>query len=259
MTDFGEDDFFIASLKGVIARINPRVRIVDITHRVPSFDVTAANFILFSCYKYFPSGTIFLAVIDPGVGSSRRILLVKTKKYFFIAPDNGLLSMVLEEEKVKKIREVANKKYFLEFSSRTFEGRDKMAPVAAWLSKGIQSREFGPEISSFEKLKIEKAQIKGNEVIGRVLYIDKFGNLITNMNAEMLDLLSQKTSKKKFFLKIKGRDIFSFVNSYSEAKKGKLIFLVGSTGMIEIASREDNASQKLKAKVGEEVRIAVRV
>ena len=259
MTDFGEDDFFVASLKGVIAGINPRVRIVDITHNVPSFDLTAANFILFSCYKYFPSGTIFLAVIDPGVGSSRRILLAKTKKYFFIAPDNGLLTMVLEEEKIEKIREVANKKYFLEFSSRTFEGRDKMAPVAAWLSKGIQSREFGPEISSFRKLKVEKPQIKRNEIIGRVLYIDKFGNLITNIRAEILDLLSEKTGKKKFFLKIKGKDIFSFVNSYSEANKGELVFLVGSTGMIEIASREDSASQKLSAKVGEEVRIAVRV
>lgn len=259
MTDFGEDDFFVASLKGVISGINPQARIVDITHNVPSFDLTAANFILFSCYKYFPSGTIFLAVIDPGVGSSRPILLVKTKKYFFIAPDNGLLTMVLEEERVEKIREVANEQYFLEFASRTFEARDKMAPVAAWLSKGIQTKEFGPEASSFKILKIDKPQIKGNEIIGRVLYADKFGNLITNIRAETLDLLSKKTSKKKFFLKIKGRGIFSFVNSYSEAKKGELIFLVGSTEMIEVAVREGRASQKLKAKIGEEVRIAVRV
>jgi len=135
MTDFGEDDFFVASLKGVIAKINPSARIIDITHRIPSFDIGAAGLVLSSSYKYFPPKTIFLVVVDPGVGSYRRILLAKTKNFFFIAPDNGVLSLVLDEEKVQKLIEVKNRKFFLPEVSSTFEGRDKMAPIAAWLSK----------------------------------------------------------------------------------------------------------------------------
>ena len=258
MTDFGEDDFFVASLKGVIVKINPLARIIDITHRVPSFNIRAGSFILFSCYKYFPARAIFLVIVDPGVGSSRRILLARTKNYFFIAPDNGVLSMVLEEEKPEQIREVSNKKYFLPELRRTFEGRDKMAPAAAWLSKGISFEEFGPEATSYKKLKLQKPQIKGNEILGRILYVDKFGNLITNIPAKMLELLGEKTGKKTLSISIKGKEITSFVQSYSSAEKGGLIFLVGSLGLIEIASKETSAARKLRIKDGDDARIFVK-
>jgi hypothetical protein len=258
LTDFGEDDFFAASLKAVIVRINPSARIIDITHRLPSFDVMAAAFILFSCYKYFPPGAIFLAVVDPGVGSSRRILLAETKKYFFIAPDNGVLSLVLEEEAVVGLREITNKKYFLPETSRTFEGRDKMAPSAAWLSRGISCEEFGPEAAGCKKLKIQRTKIRRNEIIGHILYADKFGNLITSIPGKMLGLLRQEKGKRDFSLLSRGREVASYKESYSSAKKGKLLFLIGSLGLIEIACREASALKKLKVRIGDEVKIALK-
>jgi len=257
ITDFGEDDFFVASLKAVILTINPSARIIDITHRIPSFDIMTAGFFLFSCYRYFPAGTIFLVIVDPGVGSSRKILLADTRKYFFIAPDNGVLSWVLEGERVQ-LREVKSKKYFLPQLSRTFEGRDKMAPAAAWLSKGVSSAEFGPEVSVYRKFKIERPKIRGKEIIGHVLYIDKFGNLITNIPGKMLDLLHKEKGKKSFSLYSGSRKVVSYKESYSSAKKGEPLFLIGSLGFVEISCCEASASEKLKIKTGGVVRIAAK-
>lgn len=258
MTDFGEDDFFVASLKGVIAKINPSARIIDITHRLPSFGIKAGSFVLFSSYKYFPARTIFLAVVDPGVGSPRKILLAETDNYFFIAPDNGVLSLVLEEEGIRQLREVTNKNYFLPELSRTFEGRDKMAPVAAWLSRGISCEEFGSEETSYKKFDAEKPQLKRDEIIGHILYIDKFGNLITDIPEGMLEVLQKKTGKKKLSLSVKDKEITSLEQSYSSVKKGELLFLVGSVGLIEIAAKESSAARKLKIKNGDKVKIIVR-
>jgi S-adenosylmethionine hydrolase len=258
ITDFGEDDFFVASMKGVITRINPSVRIIDITHRIPSFDIMAASFVLFSSYKYFPPRTIFLIVVDPGVGSSRKILLAKTKKFFFIAPDNGVLSSVLEEERIEKLIEVKNKKFFLPKLSITFEGRDKMAPVAAWLSKGISCAEFGASVKQYKKLKSQKPVLKGKEILGHIVYIDKFGNLITNIPGQMLDSLRTQSRKARLSLHVKGVEVGSFVQNYSRAKRGELVFLIDSLRMVEIAAGEDSAARKLKAATGDEVRIGLR-
>lgn len=258
MTDFGEDDFFVASLKGVIAKINPAARIIDITHRLPSFDIKTGSFILFSSYKYFPARTIFLVVVDPGVGTSRKILLAETDNYFFIAPDNGVLSLVLEEEGIRQLREVTNQNYFLPELGRTFEGRDKMAPAAAWLSRGISCEEFGSEATSYEKYNAEKPQIKRDEIIGHILYIDKFGNLITNVPEGIVELFQKKTGKKNFSISIKDREITAFEQNYSSVKKGELLFLVGSVGLIEIAAKENSAAQRLKIKNGDKVKIIIR-
>lgn len=258
ITDFGEDDFFVASLKAAILKINPSARIVDISHRVGSFDVESASFILFSCYKYFPEKTVFLIVVDPGVGSSRRILLVETEKYFFIAPDNGILSLVLEEEKIHQIREITNEKFFLPRKGKTFDGRDKMAPVAALLSKGVSGSEFGAEVNEWKKSKMKKPRMKNNEIIGHILYTDKFGNLISNIPEKIVNRLQASNIKKRLHLIIKEREISCFKENYSSAKKGGLLFLAGSLGLIEIAAREDSAAKILKAKVGEEVKIIVK-
>jgi hypothetical protein len=258
MTDFGEDDFFVASLKGVILKINHSVRIIDITHRIPSFDIQTTSVMLLASYKYFPSKTIFLVVVDPGVGSERKILLARTKEYYFIAPDNGVLSLVLEEEEIEDLREVTNEKYFLPGISQTFEGRDKMAPVAAWVSKGISCSEFGPAKASFERLDVERPRLEGTEIVGRVLYQDKFGNLITDIPARMLEDVRGKAERETIDLVIRGNKISSFFQSYSSAERGELLFLVGSVGTIEIAAREESASKKLQAGVGDEVRVCVR-
>ncbi|MFQ6070482.1 MAG: S-adenosyl-l-methionine hydroxide adenosyltransferase family protein [Candidatus Aminicenantales bacterium] len=245
LTDFGQDDFFVASLKGVITSINPSVKLVDICHRVSSFDVRQAGFILFACYRFFPEKTVFLSVVDPGVGSSRKILAVRTQRYFFVAPDNGLLSFVLEEEKVLEMRELKNRKYFLPQVSSTFEARDKMAPAASWLSKGTPLKELGPWIDSYQKLEDLRACLKEDGIEGSIVYVDKFGNLITNIPLSMVDEFKEKTGCKSVSLQVKGRKIDTFVNSYSDGKKGELFFLAGSLGLIEIASRESSASKIL--------------
>lgn len=255
MTDFGEDDFFVPSLKGTILKINPLARIVDITHHVRSFDIQSASFILFSCYKYFPEKTIFLIVIDPGVGSSRRILLVESEKYYFIAPDNGVLSLVLEEEKLGQIIEIANKAYFLPERGTTFEARDRMAPVAASLSKGVSCREFGPEVTKYQRLELKKPVEKDKEIAGHILYTDKFGNLITNIPEGMVEKLQKKDKEKELRLCIKEKEISSVSQSYSSVEKGQLLFLVGSLSLIEIAANADSAAVLLKAKPGDKVRI----
>jgi hypothetical protein len=257
MTDFGEDDFFVASLRGVILRINPSAGVIDITHSVPSFDPQSAGFILFSCYRYFPENTIFLSIIDPGVGSSRRILLARTESYFFIAPDNGLLALVLEEEAIQEMRAVENEEYFLAARGRTFEGRDKMAPAAAHLSKGIPVKEFGPELKEYTKLEVEKAALKNDQIFGRILYADRFGNLITNIPERLVQELEGSEKEKELRVQVGGKKISRFQGSYNSVRKGELLFLVGSLGMIEVAAREDSASKRLKAKPGDPVKIVL--
>lgn len=258
LSDFGEDDFFVASVKGVITSINPSARIIDITHQVSSYDILGGSFILFACYRFFPSGTVFLVVVDPGVGSSRKIILVETRDYYFIGPDNGVLSYVLDSEEVKEIREVRSRKYFLKELTMTFEARDKMAPVAGWLSKGVSAKEFGPKIRTWIKLKRIKPQQRENTIEGSVVYVDKFGNLITNIPLKMVNQLPGKRSRRNISLFVKNRQINSFVENYSCGKKGELFFLAGSLGLIEVAARECSAKEIVKAQVGDSVKLALR-
>jgi len=268
MTDFGNEDFFVASLKGVIAGINPDVRIIDITHHVPSFDILAGSFILSAAYMYFPAWTIFLAVVDPGVGSSRKICLVETAKYYFIAPDNGLLSMILEEEDVVQIREVANPEYFLPDCSRTFEARDKMAPAAAWLSKGVPSEKFGPELQSIHREKLNKPQLKGDVLVGSIIYADKFGNLITNIPAAWLEqiisdpedapvsVLLDSLHQDKIFSTKPDMHEMVYRRTYGSAGKEELFILSGSLGLLELAVREGSAAERLQAGLGDRLTVS---
>jgi hypothetical protein len=256
LTDFGEDDFFVASLKAVILSLNPRARIVDISHRIPSFDIDAAGFVLFAAYRYFPKGTIFLTVVDPGVGSKRRIILVITERYFFIAPDNGVLSLALGEEKVQQVREITNSKIFLPQPSKSFEGRDKMAPAAAWLSRGESIDTFGPPVKNIKRREVPKAYMKGCDVCGRILYADKFGNFITNIPAGLVECLAAEKGKESLSLFVGKKKFGGLRENYSTAKKGEVFFLVGSLGLIEISAREASAGERIKLSQKQEVRIA---
>jgi len=267
LSDFGDEDFFVASLKGVIAQINPEARIIDLTHRVPSFNVLSGSFILYAAYRYFPQKTIFLAVVDPGVGSSRKILCVETERYFFIGPDNGVLSMALEEETIIQIREVSESEFFLPYPTRTFEARDKMAPAAAWLSKGTPCEKFGPKIVSYNKLDVRSPKGEGDNLVGTILHIDKFGNLITNIPVEMLTQKREGSDGRLLRLRLvrgskdespelRGLDIV-FHKNYGEAEKGEALCLTGSLGLLEIAIREGSASAWLKANVGDGIILTV--
>lgn len=255
LTDFGEEDFFVGSLKGVMATINPSVLIVDITHHVPSFDVLAGSFILFAAYKYYPTGSIFLAVVDPGVGTARKILLAETENYMFIAPDNGVVSLALEAENTKTLIDVKNTKYFLPAPTSTFEGRDKMAPVAAWLSKGVAPSEFGSHISDYTKMDVKRPHIEKDEILGHILYVDKFGNCITDIPTEEFHRIKDETEEKRVMCRVGEKDIARFEPSYSFVNRDELFVLPGSLGLIEIAVREGSAQEKLAIHPGDPVRI----
>lgn len=268
LTDFGDEDFFVAALKGVITEINPDAQIIDLTHRVPSFNILSGSFMLYAAYRYFPQNTIFLTVVDPGVGSSRKVLCVETEKYHFIGPDNGLLTMALDNETVLQIIEATEAEYFLPHLTHTFEARDKMAPVAAWLSKGTPCEKFGPKIVTYKKLDIRKPKGEGDNLVGRILHIDKFGNMITNIPAEMLAEKLVGSDSRSLRLRLvegsnvdtpefRGLDII-FRKTYEEAQKGEALCLNGSIGFLEIAIREGSASDWLKAHVGDGIILTVK-
>jgi len=255
LTDFGEKDFFVPSLKAVISGINPEARVIDITHEVPSFDIRAGSFILFSCFRFFPEGTVFLAVVDPGVASGRPILLAETKKYFFIAPDNGLLTLPLKSEEIVTLREVTQSRFWLTEETTTFEARDRMAPVAAWLTHGLSPEEFGPEVKTYRRLKIKEPVRDGREIIGEILYQDKFGNLMTNIPFSLLPSARRLKLKPGMILNVGRMRIDRFAASYAEVRDDRPFFLVNSQGLIEVAVREGSAAATLGAKPGDPVRI----
>jgi S-adenosyl-L-methionine hydrolase (adenosine-forming) len=255
LTDFGDKDFFVPSLKAVIAGLNPGARTIDITHEVPSYDIRAAGFILSSCYAYFPAGTVFLAVVDPGVASGRAILLAETARHFFIAPDNGLLTLTLSQEKLKGLRKVNRSRYWLTDGRSTFEGRDRMAPVAAWLTLGVDPDEFGPAVRSYKRLKISGPRRSGREIRGVVLYRDKFGNLMTNIPSSLLRDFGGSDPRPPAVLELGRASIGRFAASYTEVKDSGPFFLVNSLGLVEIAVREGSAAETLAAGPGDPVKI----
>lgn len=256
LTDFGEADFFVPSLKGVIASIHAEAKVIDITHSIPSFDILAGAFVLFAVYRYLPAGTIFVAVVDPGVGSSRKILLAETRRYFFICPDNGILSLVLEEEKDVEIRQICSGKFFLEPTGSTFDGRDKMAPAAAWLSHGIPPPEFGPVVRRIKRIRIEKPRKTGDGLRGSVLYCDKFGNIITNIPSSLLEIHVPAEEKHSMRIVV-GKEELPWKRSYSLADKGEIFIVSGSLGLIEISVREGSASERLKISPGGKIELGL--
>jgi S-adenosylmethionine hydrolase len=257
LTDFGGEDFFVASMKGVILGINPEVNLVDVSHRVPSFGVEEAAFRLWASYRFFPEGTIFVTVVDPGVGSQREVLLAATQSnYYFIAPDNGVLTRVLKDDPPRTVRYLQEKSYFLLEVSRTFEGRDRMAPVAAQLTLGIPCEKFGPECVSYNELELPEARSRGGRISGAVAYIDKFGNAITNIPARLLDTLA-KDRREGLMCRIGDRRL-PFRESYAAGDRGAPLFLIGSLGLLEVAVREGSAARELGLKGGEPVRVAAK-
>ncbi|MEI6613323.1 MAG: SAM-dependent chlorinase/fluorinase, partial [Chrysiogenales bacterium] len=182
ITDFGENDYFVGTLKGVIKNINPQADIIDICHGVPSYFIQGGSYVLEKTYQFFPAGTIFLAVVDPGVGTKRKLLLVTAAGYHFIAPDNGLLTPIFQLDRKKIIREIDKDHYFLLSGSSTFEARDRMAPVAAHLSKGIAAVDIGSETADFViNQEYYPQELQPGRIEGRIIHVDKFGNMISNV------------------------------------------------------------------------------
>ena len=250
LTDFGETDYFVPSMKGVIAGINPEVRIMDITHQIPPHNVQAGAFILNAVFRYFPADTIFLAVVDPGVGTSRRILLAQFEGYSFVAPDNGILTYALERTEYPEVREITADHYFISQTGRTFEGRDKMAPIAAWITKNVEADKFGKLIEDYRRLPVEQAQMSGETITGKIVYQDKFGNLISNIPIQALQKLDPELKN----LQVQsGEHNILLKDSYSAVDKGRLLALAGSLGSLEIAVREGSAAEESGLRPGDTV------
>jgi S-adenosylmethionine hydrolase len=244
LTDFGTRDYFVGAMKGAILSINEKAKIIDITHEISPQDVPEAAFTILNYYRTFPPKTVHVCVVDPGVGSDRRSILVETKDYFFAAPDNGILSFVLAEEKNYRVIEITNEKYFRRPVSQTFHGRDVFAPVAAYLSAGVAPNEFGREAADFVRFEAVAPEKKSDEeTIGEIVYIDHFGNLITNLKPENLPA--------KFFLRINGKNIEKHQKYYAEAKQtGEIFSIIGSAGFLEIVAFQDSAKGILSVDTG---------
>ncbi len=252
LTDFGTTDYFVGAMKGAILSICETAKIVDITHEINPQSVRAASFTLRACYEDFPPKTIFIAVVDPGVGSNRRAILVETGDYFFVAPDNGLLSFVFDKNENSvagesyRAFELTNEKFFARNVSRTFHGRDIFAPVAAHLANGVAPKEFGGEIDDFVRIEdSEPREISEKIIEAEIIHTDRFGNLITNLRKENLPA--------KFSIEIAGRKIAKLQTFFAEAERGEIFMIFGSAGFLEIVAFQASAQNLLKVKTGAKV------
>jgi S-adenosylmethionine hydrolase len=252
LTDFGTKDHYVASMKGVILKINPRCILIDITHQVKPHDIEEGAFILANAYSSFPKGTIHLTVIDPEVGGARKPILLETANYFFIGPDNGLFTFAVKREEIRKGVALTNEEYFLPQISSTFHGRDIFAPVAGYLSLGIKPETFGHKIKSWAELSFPKPKMKEGELIGEILHIDAFGNLISNIRREQLFDFAKGYS---LVIRVGRRTIQGLKKGYWEVKRSELIALIGSGGFLEISIREGNAQKILKMKKGDKIQV----
>lgn len=250
ITDFGLKDNFIGVLKAVILRINPNAKIVDVCHEVEPQDILEAAFLLKSSFRYFPTGTVHLVVVDPGVGSRRKKILVRTKNYFFIGPDNGVLSLALKNEPPIETIEITNEKYFLQPTSNTFHGRDIFAPTCAYISKGEDIGEFGRRIKSFKDLELPKVKMTSKNLTGEIIYIDRFGNLVSNIDR---DLLEGFIKNRRFKIRIKDKAIYNLSHSYSEGIHLKPIALIDSYNYLEIAIKQRSAADYLGVNKGSKI------
>ncbi len=255
LTDFGTKDHYVASMKGVILNINPHCRLIDITHQVSPHDIREGAFILANAYSYFPKGTIHLAVVDPGVGGARKPLLLVTPNYCFVGPDNGLFTMVTRKESVEQIIALDKPKYHLSKVSTTFHGRDIFAPVAAHLSLGVKPSALGHEIDLVSWLGFEGPFIREGKLLGEILHVDTFGNLVSNIDEGRF---FRFTRGRPFVIRAGGKIIRGLKRGYWEGKKEEPIALFGSGGFLEISVREGNAQKALKVKRGDPIVISTR-
>jgi len=249
-TDFGQAGSYAGAVKGVLLGINPELRIVDITHEISPFNILEGALLLNSFYQFFPSGTIHLVVVDPGVGGKRKGILVRTDDYFFVGPDNGVFSFIYDQEKVRGMINLTNSEYFLGKPSSTFHARDIFAPVSAYLSLGINPEEFGPPAEECLKLKLPQPVQKKNRLTGEIVYIDNFGNLVTNIEANSI------AKARRIQIRIKNKKLNRLNLFYEQEKKGKLLALIGSSNFLEIAVNQGDAQKLLKAKTGDKITIA---
>lgn len=252
LSDFGLSDVYVAVMKGAIAQINPALTVVDLTHQVLPQDIAMARFHLMTAYPYFPAGTVYVAIVDPGVGSLRRAIAVQLEAGFLVAPDNGLVSGVLSQNSAIAAVELTDPFYWRTSSpSTTFHGRDIFAPVGAHLASGVPLRKLGTEIDlqTIVQLPIANPTRIGNTILGMIQAIDHFGNLITNISGS-------EVAEKFWSVKIED-STYPGKTTYSDSEPGEILALVGSHGWVEIAASRANAQAKLNLKWGSVISVVV--
>lgn len=254
-TDFGLKDPYAAEMKAAILGICPNAAIVDITHEIEKFSIRMGAYVLASAVPYFPKGTIHVAVVDPGVGTRRRPMLIQTRQGFFIGPDNGLLILAAEHQGISRIHEITNSRFMLPRVSSTFHGRDVFAPAAAHLANGVQPTEFGPEIRDAVRPEFTKVTLGKDVLVGEVLHVDNFGNIITNIGEKeivrirMKDVVNVKLTNQKLKLKL--------CKAYGEAKPQEPLALIGSHNYLEIAINQGNAAAKFETRPGDKINLSL--
>lgn len=260
-TDFGLEDEYVGVMKGVIAAIDPDARVIDICHTLKPHDIVQAGLTLDAAFGYFPKGTIHLVVVDPGVGTGRRVIAFKSADYFFIGPDNGVFSPVLERGEPFEIVSVTNETYFLKSISRTFQGRDIFAPVAAYISRGMTLKELGPEIG-FEKLvrlPFSKPRIDPTgDLVGHVTGVDRFGNLITDIHENCLSDFCKKAVNHRLVFRVGvSKQSFEMAEAYGAVDFKMPLAIIGSRGYLEVAVCQGSAAEYFGAHIGADVSVTI--
>jgi S-adenosylmethionine hydrolase len=259
-TDFGLEDEYVGVMKGVILARAPNAKIIDLSHAIVRHNIRQAALLISSAFSFFPQKTIHLVVVDPGVGSNRKVVLLQVNGHLFLGPDNGVFGLLLESEHIQTAYEVQCEQYYVKPVSSTFHGRDIMAPVAAQLAAGLAPEATGPVISphalkniAFAPIKIDRRQSK---ITGEITGKDHFGNLQTNIEAEILNSLCGH-EKSRARITVKGKTIVGIEGAYADKAPGDLLALLGSRGFLEIAAREGNAAAYLNAETGDGVTVTM--
>lgn len=254
ITDFGNDDWYVGSMKGIALGINPKVKLVDITHSIPAGDVHAGAFALLSSFWSFPKRTVFVVVVDPKVGSARKALVARVDEYYFVGPDNGVLSLVFRQGKTVEVRALKEKRYALPYISTTFHGRDIFAPAAAYLTKERSLSACGPPYPNYIRLRWPEPSVYPDRIRGEVVYIDHFGNAITSIDAFSIEKLQTSTKEAK----CTGCEAMPIRTHYEEVEEGKPLALIGSSGFLEISVNRRSAASTLGISVGDVVEVFSR-
>jgi S-adenosylmethionine hydrolase len=253
LTDYGITDSYVAEVKGAILKINPNVTIVDISHDVGNYDIASGAFHMARSVPYFPYGTIHVGVVDPGVGSSRRSIIIQTKNAWFVGPDNGLLAPAAERLGIEKLWEITKMQLLPEKISKVFDGRDVFGPTAALLSKGICPDEIGSLVDDYIRLEIYEPKIIGNSIEATIIHSDNFGNLVTNVTYDTLEKMRLKEDSRIKVRVLEDEYELPYVERFSSVPIGELLLLVAGGGYLEISVNQGNAKKKLRLKIGEKL------
>lgn len=252
LTDFGSQDGYVGAMKGVILGINPRAMPIDISHDIEAHDIMAGAFVLASAYDHFPPGTVHIAVVDPGVGSKRRAIIIETSKGYFVGPDNGIFTLVCGREKVTRIVAIQNPKFRAPAVSQTFHGRDIFAPAAAYLSLGVPAELFGPPVDAGEMMAFPSPRVTDRTVEGQVIHTDRFGNLITNISARLFGSFVGTGTQEIW---VENHRVSGPYGSYEEGRGGEIFAIFGSSDLLEISTKGENAHEMLGLARGAVVRV----